>query len=85
MQILTDASRYVTSLLTCICFCVVLLLVQHGEGMASPVSPSNLPSNGKKHECYFIVSFTNYTILIIYTDSTDRCSTVSSFSGQGDS
>ena len=65
MQILKDASLCVTNVLTRICFYVVLLLVQLGEGMANPVPPFNLPSNGKKHECmlhYF--SFTNYTILI---------------------
>ena len=44
-------------------FCIVLLLVQVGEGIPEPPSKL-LPSDGKKHECYFIFSFTNYTILI---------------------
>ena len=32
------------------CFCIVLLLAQLSEGKPEP--PSNLPSNGKKHEYY---------------------------------
>ena len=53
MKILTEATSLCgISLLNF--FCIVLLLVQLGEGVPEP--PSNiLPSNGKKHECYCIL------------------------------
>ena len=45
MKILTKATSLCgINLLKC--FCIVLLLVQIGEGMPEP--PSNLPSNGKE-------------------------------------
>ena len=72
MNILTKATG-LCGIIFLKCFCFVLLLVQLGEGMPEP--PSNLlPSDGKKDECYSVL----FTII-------DRCSTVFSLSGQGDS
>ena len=52
MKILTEATGLCgTSLFNC--FCIVLLLVQLGEGVPEPAFDI-LPSNGKKHECYCI-------------------------------
>ena len=63
MKILTETTSLCgISLLKC--FCIVLVLVQIGEGMAKPVPPSNLPSNGKKHECYCIFYLLTTCILI---------------------
>ena len=63
MKILTETTSLCgISLLKC--FCIVLLLVQLGEGIENPVPPSILPSNGKKHECYFIFFLTK----LYYTD-----------------